>query len=1029
MLITQLMAQNRTITGKVLDSKGLPVPNASVVIKGTSKGTKTDNDGAFSLSVSSTAKSLFISSIGFAGQDVAITGKSIINITLQSSTQSLEEVVVVGYGTQKKSEVTSSLSKIDAGPISSLVTPSLDKQLGGRAAGLQVTNPSGLVNQPPRIRVRGVNSISGGRDPLIVLDGAPILTGGYSSFTNDNLLGDINPNDVESVEVLKDGSAAAIYGSRAANGVILITTKKGARTGTPKISYSTTFGFSKPLKRFDLLNGNDFVTIANEKFSNAGTVAPQAANPNNINTDWQSVVFRNSSTSQIHNLSIEGSSEKTNYYFSVNYSNQQGLIITNASKRYAVRANLEQRINKWLKVSNYITLSRAEDADQNNGGNSLSGAIYNAIRALPDVSPYDTNNTKFSGFNVTPDGKALGQGNNARLIDNNNTNIAYVLAKNINRSIKHRIIENFGLEIKPVSWLTYYAKANIDYVTLNDFQSLDPLHGDGQSVNGDVTNQAGNTLRWVVQNYLNFNKKIGDHNLGATIGTELQDQTSNSFYAEGRNIADPFLQQQNVISNSYVTQLSGGGYSEGPSFLSYFGRVNYDYKGKYFLQGSFRRDGLSKFASDRRYGNFPGVSAGYRISKEAFWQKSGLAKTINDLKIRASWAKVGNINTPGGNFAYTNLYGLAPYGAISGISASQIGNPTLTWETSEKFDYGVDIGLLDNMLTVTVDYFQNKNNNLVLSAPQPVSLGIPGNNIVKNIGSMQNNGIEISVNASVIRKKDFSWDLGVNYTNQSNKVNALYLNQDVPIAGGSGNGTYNLLSVGKPINVLYGYAFSGVNPLNGNPMYTKADGTLIQGNINDTKYYTVLQGGGLGAATTLAGTDRTLLGNPLAKWYGGINSNLRYKSFSLDFLIRYSGGNKIMNLTRQESLLNQGFTNSGKELLNRWTQAGQVTDIPKLWYGRDNFINLNNNGVSRFVENGDFVRLDNLQLTYNVEQNLLKKITKDNVKYFRFFVQGQNLFVITKYKGVDPDNINEQGIDYNTSPPARTISFGLNVGF
>ena len=1015
----------RTITGKVTSSEGTPLQGATV--QASDKSTAiTGEDGSYQIKVTAAAKNLLFTLSEYGSQQVFIGNKTVINTFLASNTGKLQEVVVVGYGTQKRSEVSSSISKIDAGPIASLITPSIDKQLGGRAAGVQVTNPSGLVNQPPRIRIRGVNSISGGREPLYVLDGVPILSGGFSGVTNDNLLADINPNDIESVEVLKDGAATAIFGSRGSNGIILITTKKG-RSGTPKVNYNLTLGYAKPSKRFNLLNGDDFVTIANEKLVNAGQVA-QAFNPNHINTDWQDVVFRPTAVSAIHNLSVEGSNDKINYFVSASYSNQQGIIVTNANRRYAVRGNIDIKVNKWLKVSNYMTLSRSEDADQNNGGNSLSGAVYNAIRALPNVDPYDTANTKFSGYNITSDGKALGLGSNTRLIDNNNTNIAYVLNKNIFRSVKHRIIDNVSAEIKPFSWLTYTSKVNLDYIALNDLQSYDPLHGDGQSNNGLVFNQSGNTIRFTVQNYINAVKKFREHSFNATLGTEYGDQTSNSFYAQGTGLADPFFGTQNIITNGFANQFSGGSYNEGPSILSYFGRLNYDYSGKYFVQVAFRRDGLSKLAPGHKFGSFPGASIAYRVSQENFWKGSSVSKVLSDLKLRASYARVGNDKIPGGNFPYQNLYGLAPYGGVSGISASQIGNANLQWETAEKYDYGADFGFLNNRVTFVIDYFNTINKGLVLLAPLPSSLGVPGNAIARNIGSMKNNGLELTLNATVLKKRDFSWDIGVNYTTQSNKISALYLDKDINVTAGSG-ATYAILRVGESLNTLYGYKWAGVNALNGNPQYYKADGTLIQGDIATTKYYTVLPDGSLGTQTTLAGTDQQLLGNTLVKYFGGITSNISYKGFSADVLFRYAGGNKILNITRQESLLNQGFTNSGTELLDRWTKPGQVTDIPRLWYGRDNFINNNNSAVSRFVENGDFIRLDNLQIAYSIPSAFLQKYSKNNIRSFRVFFQGQNLWVSTKYKGLDPDNIGEQGADYNTVPSARTLSVGLNVGF
>jgi TonB-linked SusC/RagA family outer membrane protein len=506
-------------------------------------------------------------------------------------------------------------------------------------------------------------------------------------------------------------------------------------------------------------------------------------------------------------------------------------------------------------------------------------------------------------------------------------------------------------------------------------------------------------------------------------------QNSNSFQAIGTNISDPFFQQNNVISNSYAVQQSSGSYSEGPGFVSYFGRVNYDYKGKYSVSASIRRDGLSRFAPENRFGTFPGFSVGYRVSNEDFWKNSGLARTINEFRVRGSWAKVGNADIAGGNFPYLSLYGSAPYGAISGIAASQAGNPNLQWETNEKLGFGFDLGLFNSRLNITFDYYKNNNNNLVLAAPQPPSFGVPGNQIFQNIGNMENKGIELAVNANIIRKKDFSWDFGVNFTTQDNVVKSLYLDQDVIVSNGTGN--YNILRVGQPINALFGYRFAGVSSANGNPVYYKADGSLVAGNITNSSYFAVtdVNSGTLGAASSLAASDRVVLGNSLPKWFGGITSTLRYQQFTIDMLWRFSGGNKIMNITKQESLLNQGFLNNGRDILNRWTKAGDVTDVPRLWYNRDNFTNLNQQAVDRFIENGDFLRLDNLQISYDIQSKTLTKLTNSYVKSFRFFVQGQNLILITKYKGIDPDNTDSRGLDYNSVPQARTISFGLNVGF
>ncbi|HMO62522.1 MAG TPA: TonB-dependent receptor [Ferruginibacter sp.] len=1018
------LAQNKTVTGKVTDERNnTPLAGVSVTVKGSQAGTTTGSDGSFSLSVPATTKSLLFSSVNYVAQEISLGNKAEIIVRLISEEKALSEIVVVGYGTQRRKSVTSAIGKIDPEPITNLVTPSIDRQLGGRTAGIQVTSPSGLVNETPRIRVRGVNSINGARGPLIVLDGVPMVDGGFSSVANTNALTDINPADIESLEVLKDGSATAIYGSRASNGVILITTKKG-KSGKSNVVYSNNFGFSNPYKKFDLLNAQEFVTISNEKFRNAGNPDQAFMNSDNTNTDWQSYVYRKNAMAQTHNISIDGGNDRTTFFFSVNYTDQEGMVITNKVKRYGIRANLDHKVNKWFKITNNITLSRTEDNDQNTGTNALSGAVANSMRALPNVRIFNPDLPQFGGYNVLPDGSALGRDANLRTIENNYTNIAFVLDNNKYNSTKHRIINNFAIELKPVSWLTYTSRANIDYYNGFDFQSLDSRHGDGRSSGGIVYNQSLNNLRWVFQNYINANKSFGDHNLFVTAGTEVQNEEFKRFHGQGTTISDLFFLQENLISNSYVNQFSGGLYQKGPGFVSYFGRLNYDFGNKYFLQFSFRRDGLSRFAQDKRFGNFPGVSAGWRLSEEDLWKNSNISKTISDFKIRGSWARVGNDQIAGGLFPFSSLYGIRPYGSASGIALAQLGNPALSWETQDKLDIGADIAFLNDRFNLTFDWFSNKNNGLVLAAPLPVSFGVPLNQIYQNIGNMESRGFEISLGGKIIQTPNFSWDVNVNYTKVTNNVNALYLNQDVVTP-------YNILSVGQPINALFGYDFAGVNSGNGNPMYRKIDGTLIQGDIATSTYYTVIKEDDptLGTQTTLAATDKKLLGNVLPTWFGGISSDLRYKDFSVNMLWRYSGGNYIFNETKGTSLLTQGFTNNGKVILNRWQNPGDITDVPKLWYGRDNFTNLQNNANSRFVEKGDFIRLENLQIAYSVNKKALGSILNGNIKSLRFFVQGQNLLVFTGYTGIDPENITENGIDLNTVPRPRVISGGLSIGF
>lgn len=1026
--ILHAAAQDRTITGKVTNDKGSPIEGVSVTSPDGKLGTQTNSEGNFTLVVPSSVKNLNFSYVNFESQTKSVGRLLAINVSLKPADARLEEVIVVGYGTQQKKKATGSSSNIKVEGFKNLVTPSIDKQLAGRAPGVQVTVASGLVNAPARIRIRGVNSVSLGRDPLYIVDGVPIITGNNAVVTNSNALGDINPNDIENIEVLKDGSATAIYGSRAANGVILITTRRG-RSGKTRINYDVSMGFNNTFKRFDLLNAQEFVTIANEKLVNAGGVNQAFMRPDNASTDWQSVVFEKNAFVQNHTLSFSGGSEKTTFYTSVNYSNQEGTVKTNFNRRYGVRFNFDTEINKYIKFGNSLTIARQEDGDQQNGGNALSGAVTASLRALPNVVPYST--THPTGYNILPGGNALARDANTRTIESNYVNIAFVLDKNKIRSDKYRILTTPYLEISPAKWLKFRTQASADFQLIYDFLSYDPRHGDGFAINGIIQNTYTQNEILVWQNYLNITKNFGRHNFYLTAGNEIQRNRSKFVQAQGTNIADLFFLQENVIGNTFAIQAVPGGNFVESGFNSYFGRFNYDYDGKYFLQFSIRRDGISSLSPNDRWGNFPGASVGWRLGQEKFWQNSSIKKLFNDVKIRASYAVVGNIagSNIAGGYPYLTTYGAAPYASTGGIAINNVGTPGLKWETNKKYDVGVDLAMNNGKITVIADWFRNINDNLVFFVPTPASYGVPGNGTYQNVGSSSNEGIELGVNIAMIRKADFRWNMSANFTSITNKITKLNNKQDILVAGPN-NGTFNVLREGEAINALYGHVWAGVNSGNGNPMWYKADGSLVQLNIANQNYYYALSKDdpNLGTLTTLSTADRKTFGVTTPTWFGAFTNNFEYKNFMLDVMFRYSGGNTVYNLTRQESLLNQGFTNNGREILQRWTTPGQVTNVPKVWYGRDNSVNLNGRANSRFAEKGDYLRLQNVVLSYTFSDKQLEERTKGLIKTCRVFVQGQNLWTWTKYTGIDPDSITELGIDNGTSPTIRTISFGLNVG-
>ncbi len=1024
---TQAMAQ-RTITGKVTDEKSNPVANASVIVKGTTIGTSTGADGTYSLTVPANGKTIIISSVDMITQEINIGTQTIIDVSLKGEDKIMQEVIVVGYGTQQKKAFTGSASKIDVKEFANLMTPSVDKLLGGRATGVQVTNQSGLVNQPARIFIRGVNSINQSTGPLFVVDGVPIISGNLASTTNSNALGDINPSDIENIEVLKDGSATAIFGSRAAAGVVLITTKKGTK-GKAKFNYDISLGFSNVLKRFDLLNADQFVVIANEKFTNRSLAPRAGVNPGGVNTDWQSVALINSALVQNHNLSYQGGNAKTTFYFSANYSKQQGVVISNKNTTYRLRMNLEHEVNNFLKIGNNVTISRQEDQDQNNGSNALSGSIASTLRLLPNVSPYNTSNP--TGFNINyPLSNAIPAGPNSQGVDDNFTNVAFTLANNKFTSDKYRILNNFFGELSFAKNLKFRSQVSVDFFNDYSYQSLDPRHGDGYSSNGIAFNASQSFLRYVWQNYFNYNKRFKDHNFYLTAGHEVQKQTNKSFSATGSNIADFFFIKENLVSGSASTQTLAGSYSKS-GFESYFGRFNYDFRNKYFFQASLRRDGQSSLAKEKRYGTFPGISVGWRPSEEAVWRNSKFMNNwFTDVKLKYSYAKVGN--TLGGFPYLTATFGPALYGGLNGIALNFIGNPDLEWETSTKYDLGAEISMFRGKINLTLDWFLNDIDNLVLAVPTPASAGIPGNSISQNIGTMRNKGFELAIDLSLVNKKDVGWDFNFNYSNVKNKITKLYEINGTPVPYIQ-NGSYNLIRVGDPINIIYGYQSAGVNTANGHPMYYKADGRLVVHNIpNNTFYYINDKNDGsiLAAnATTMTFGDRVNLGQGVPTYFGAFSNNFRYRQFELSVMFRYSGGNQIMNTTRQEALMSQSFHNNSTEILNRWTTPGQVTDVPKLYWGLGNNVNQNSIAISRFVESGNYIRFDNIMVGYNFNKDLLERVFRGYVDNIRFYLQGQNLHAWSKYKGADPDNITAGGIDQSVSPQIRTISFGLNIGF
>lgn len=931
--------------------------------------------------------------------------------------QDIDEVVVIGYGTQKRSEVTASVASVKGSDLSNLNTPTFEAQLAGRASGVQVIQNTGLIGSPPSINIRGINSISSGTQPLYVVDGMPIFSGSTGGgYTPSNALGDINPNDIESVEILKDGAATAIYGSRGANGVVLITTKKG-KSGRFTVSYNNLTTYATVAKYFDLLNTQEFLEIMADKGKPWGDPPNYNAEGAEFDTDWQKAVMR-TGTQTDNNVSFSGGMGTGKYLVSLGHTWQEGIIKSNSMQRWTAKFSADQKIiNNKVTVGGDFNLARTGYEGLNNGENSLSGAMYNALKQHPNVPVYDKNNP--TGYNIETVGTRsyVGRWTNNNAITNFLPNIVMVLDTNKNTSTITRIIGNVFATSDITSWMNYRFQASVDNANTQGLMFWNRVHGDGFGRGGIIEQSSQDLLRWNIQNILGLKKTFGDaHNFNLTLINEYQKEDNKIFWGGGTGLSDDFF-GSNVISGSYTTQTSGGGRSDS-GFLSYAGRLNYNFANKYFLQGSLRYDGLSNLPKDKRWGLFPGVSAGWTVSNENFLSDS---ETISDLKFRASWAKVGNTNI--GAYPYLGLYSNARYADNTGIGFSQAGNPDLEWETSTKTDIGMDLGLFGNRVKIVADYYKNDIDNLILARLYPPMAGIPGSGTIsENVGRVVNDGFEFSVDADIVKKSNFQWSSGFNITTVNNEVKALVDDSDMF------NGVYRINRIGEALNSLWGYKYYGVNMANGYPVYYKQDGSLVQRVVTNgvMRVYDPNNPGDISKAATLTEADKFIIGRTQPKFFGAWNNNFRMGSFDLSALVRFNYGNDIMNLTRRD-MLNQDFVNNSREILGRWQSPDKPGDgvTPMVMEARNPQINDDGVGSSRFVEDGSFIKIDNLTLGYTFDKSLISSAYLSNL---RIFVQAQNAFIFTKYTGADPE-LTIGGLDWNTIPRQRSFSVGLNATF
>ena len=972
-----------------------------------------------------------ISYIGMQTAEVAIAPN--IRVILKTDSKALDEVVVVAYGTQSARTVTASVSTVRADALKDVPSVSFDQMLQGRASGVSITTPSAGVGQAPIVRVRGVNSITSGTSPLYVVDGVPIESGNLSYLANANALADINPADIVSMDVLKDAAAAALYGSRAANGVILITTKQG-QSGKVKVSYDGFVGFSNATDFYEMMNAQEYVDFKNLAVKNrygtdelsltTGYVSPYGnkafnmmkdANGNYVDTDWKDAAFQNG-LSQSHSVAVSGGSDKVRYYLSGNYTTQEGIVKGDKYDRLGVKANINVQATDWLKVgmnTNVTTGTTSYVDAARRGSNFVVGGFPRlALINAPNLPMYNEDGTPYYLA------QGLGYGGNTVFSTFSNPAAILSLGNGLSSDVT-RFIGVFYAEATPLKGLSLKTQYGVDYARIEEQRFWSPLHGDGVNSKGLANAYNTKNNRWTWTNTATYNFSLGQNNFNLLAGTEASERNNSRWTAQRKDLQDDKF----VVFQGPFGSATAGGSLSNNTMVSYFGRINYDYASKYIVSLNYRRDGYSALSEKNRWGNFGGVSAAWRVSEEGFFNP--LRNVVDDLKIKGSYGVVGNTDIY--DYASKSFYSSYNYGINGTYGLAQIADPNLKWESSEKYSIGFNARLLDR-ISVDFDYYYTKSSDLILDVPQSPSKGIPGNIITTNAGKMKNSGIELTVSADVIRNSQFTWETSFNITTNKNKVISLADGVENILKGDNGGLEITNITVpGKSIGRLYLYPTAGVDPKSGRRVFITPEGdrTLLMFEKGGWFYED---------GTEYAGEFEPVdCGNTLPTWYGGWTNNFKYKGFDLSLFFQFSGGNKIYNGTKA-SVSDMRYWNNSKDVYKKyWTPERTHAEYPMPIYG-DNYSNGSALPISDLVERGDYLRLKNVSLGYTFNTKNWSKAV--GISALRLYVQAQNLFVITGYSGMDPETLTNVesatlsgGTDKNTLPQARTYTIGVNLTF
>lgn len=985
-------AQTTTVSGIVTGENNTPLAAVSVSVKGTSKGTSTNNLGQFSISASPDATLVF-SSVGYQNKEVEVAGQANISVTLAASALQLDQVVVVGYGTQRKRDLTGSVASVKGAEIAKLPVLTATQAIQGRVAGVQIIS-SGAPNAAPIVRIRGVGTMLGGANPLYVVDGV---------ITDD--IRNINSADITSLDVLKDASATAIYGMRAANGVLIITTKKG-RPGKMVIAYDASFGVKEAAKMVNMAGANQYANYVNEAsvyYGSGDSTVTQAQLNAGANTDWYDAILKRG-FQQNHNLSISGGSEKINYFLSAGYITDAGIIQTNNFSRFTIRSNNEYKFTKNLTLSTLLSFSRFDLRDVNLD-------VFNiAYRAAPYVA--SVVNGKYGNTSLS----------------NNVGNPLVNLDKNYNKGIGNRLQGTFAAEYKPVPWLTLRSSFGVDL----DFYK-NPVYGykfanDGPE--GIFITPGGNQLRsrssfsvtdnnttkWVLDNTATINKKFDKHSFNLLVGTTSEQYLFNSFV--GTRMDVPENRDQWYLDAGTPSTATNANSGDKWTRNSYISRINYSYDSRYLLTATLRADGTSRFPSHNRWGYFPSVALGWNVSEEEFMANQ---KIFNNLKVRGSWGRVGNDQIS------TSVY--FPIAAINipyifngteylGIAFNELPDKNVKWETTEEFDLGIDFSFLKNKLSGELDFYDKKTNDALIEINIPGILGDVNSLYTTNAASFSNRGVEFGLNWRDDINKDWSYNIGGNIAYNKNKITNLNGGQALfsgNVGGNQGNVTKS--DNGQPIGSFFVYEADGIFQ-NAAEIAASAQPDARPGDLR----YKDVSGPAGKPDGKIDANDRVFAGSYQPKLTFGINGGVNFKAFDFSFNTYGTAGGKIYN-GKKAARIDSRDNIETDVAKNRWTPNNPNTGIPRA--------NLSQLPASTyFLEKGDFFRINNLTLGYTLSKDLLSRF---KIQSLRVYATAQNIATITGYSGFTPEISNTSttggGIELAIYPTTRTFALGVNVGF